>query len=239
MPDRMLARALDLVFPPQCLNCDTLVPTHGTLCLECWQGLRFISDPHCQCCGIPFDFALGKDALCGQCLRERPPFAQARAVFRYDEASRTLVTRLKYTDQTQLAPVYGTWLARFGRELVLQSDIIVPVPLHYWRFVGRRYNQSALLAYALARECALPVIPDALKRIRATQPQPGLTQKQREENVRGAFAVHPKHAAALKGKNILLIDDVMTTAATVSQCAKTLLKGGALQVNVLTLARKI
>ena len=235
----MLARALDIVFPPQCLNCPALVPTHGTLCLACWQHLRFITDPYCHCCGAPFDFALGRGALCGECMRELPPFAQARAVFRYDDASRALVTRLKYTDQTQLAAVYGTWLAKFGRELIERSDMIVPVPLHYWRFVGRRYNQSALLADALAKHCGLAVIPDGIKRIRATQPQPGLTRKQREDNVRGAFAVHPKHVGALKGKNILLIDDVMTTSATVSQCAKTLIKAGALQVNVLTLARKI
>lgn len=235
----MLARALDIVFPPQCLNCHTLVPTHGTLCLSCWQQLRFITDPYCHCCGLPFDFALGKDALCAECMRDLPPFAQGRAVFRYDEASRALVTRLKYTDQTQLAAVYGIWLAKFGKELVERCDVIVPVPLHYWRFVGRRYNQSALLAQALARHCALPVIPDGLKRIRATRPQPGLTQKQRQDNVRGAFAVHPKHVGALRGKNILLIDDVMTTSATVSQCAKTLIKSGALQVNVLTLARKL
>lgn len=235
----MLARALDILFPPQCLNCHALVPTHGTLCLPCWQQLRFITDPHCECCGCPFEFALGKDALCGECMRERPLYAQARAVFRYDEHSRALVTRLKYTDQTQLAAVYGTWLAKFGRELVLQSDVIIPVPLHYWRFVGRRYNQSALLSQALSKHCALPVIPDGLKRIRATKPQPGLTQKQRLDNVRGAFAVHPKHATFLKGKSILLVDDVMTTSATAGQCAKELLKGGAMQVNVLTLARKI
>ena len=176
--------------------------------------------------------------MCGNCLRERPPYAKARAVFRYDEYSRALILKLKYADQSQLAAVYGTWLANFGKEVIATSDIIVPVPLHYWRFIGRRYNQSALLAYALKKHCNLPVLPDALKRTRATKPQPGLTRKQRQENVKGAFAVHPRHVAAIKGKTILLIDDVMTTSATIEQCTNVLLAAGAMHVNVLTLARK-
>ena len=235
MPMKFL---LDFLFPPQCLNCNTVVPAQGTLCLPCWQQVQFITDPYCQCCGHPFDYAIGDQALCGECLRERPPYARARAVFRYDEHSRALVTKLKYADQTQLAAIYGNWLARFGKELVAASEVIVPVPLHYWRFLGRRYNQSALLAHALHKSGGLPVIPDGLKRIRHTQPQPGLTYRQRQDNVKGAFAAHPKRRDALKGKAVLLIDDVMTTSATAGECAKALLKAGAMNVNVLTLARK-
>jgi ComF family protein len=229
---------LDFLFPPQCLNCNATVPAQGTLCLSCWQQVRFITEPYCACCGHPFDYALGEQALCGECLRQRPPFARARAVFRYDVHSRALVTKLKYADQTQLASIYGAWLKRFGKELIGVSEVIVPVPLHYWRFIGRRYNQSALLAQALSRQCGLTVLPGGLKRIRHTAPQPGLTYRQRQDNVRGAFVVHPKHAGALKNKAILLIDDVMTTSATAGECAKALLKAGAMQVNVLTLARK-
>jgi len=234
----MFAPLLNLFFPPQCLICNEAVTAHGTLCLPCWQQVRFIADPYCACCGNPFDFAIGKDAMCGNCLRERPPYASARAVFRYDEHSRALVTKLKYADQAQLAAIYGTWLANFGKEAVALCDVIVPVPLHYWRFVGRRYNQSALLAYALKKHAGLPVLPDGLKRTRHTQPQPGLTRKQRQDNVRGAFAVPARHAAAIKGKTVLLMDDVMTTGATLDQCAKTLLDAGAMHVHVLTLARK-
>ena len=234
----MLRPLLDFLFPPQCLICNTVVPAHGTLCLTCWQQVGFITDPYCACCGQPFEFALGKDMMCGDCLRERPVYGRARAVFRYNEHSRALVTKLKYADQTHLCAVYGGWLANFGKELVAVSDLIVPVPLHYWRFVGRRYNQSALLAQALARHCGLPVLPDGLKRIRATRPQPGLTRKQRWQNVQGAFAMPPRHASSIKGKSILLIDDVMTTASTINECTKTLLDNGALQVNVMTLAKK-
>ena len=233
-----MSSLLNLLFPPQCLICNASVAAHGTLCLTCWHEVRFITEPFCQCCGLPFDFAIGQDAMCGECLRERPPFARARAVFRYDEKSRRLVTKLKYSDQAHLSKVYGPWLANTGRELIAASDIIIPVPLHYWRFVGRRYNQSALLAYALKKHCRLPVLPNILKRTRNTRPQPGLTRKQRGDNVKGAFAVALKQVPAIKGKNILLIDDVMTTAATISECSKALLKAGAMQVNVLTLSRK-
>ena len=229
---------LDFLFPPQCLICNKQVPAHGTLCLECWQHVGFITDPMCACCGKPFDFSIGNDALCGQCLREHPPYGRARAVFRYNDHSRALVLKLKYADQLHLAAVYGTWLANFGKELIAQSDVIIPVPLHYWRFLGRRYNQAALLAKALHKRCQLPMLPDGLKRIRSTKPQPGLTQKQRRDNVKGAFAIHPRHVDAIKGKNILLIDDVLTTSATIFQCTKILLDAGALQVNVLTLARR-
>lgn len=199
--------------------------------------MRFITDPFCACCGLPFDFSAGSEALCGDCLKERPPYGRARAAFRYDDASRALVTKLKYADQTQLAAIYGTWLARFGRELVEASDVIIPVPLHYWRFVSRRYNQSALLASALHKNTGLPVLQDGLMRTRSTAHQTGLSKQQRQDNVKGAFAINDRHASAMKGKSVLLIDDVMTTAATIDQCTHALIKGGAMQVNVLTLAR--
>ena len=235
----MLQGALNIIFPPQCLHCEALVPTHGTLCLGCWQKIQFIADPFCACCGHPFEFALGIGALCGHCMKETPPYARARSAFRYDEASRSLILKLKYHDQLQLAPIYGTWLAKAGREIIEASDVIVPVPLYYWRFVKRRYNQAALLARALSKNTALPVIPDALIRTRPTQSQAGLSFAQRRDNVKGAFAINPKHKAAVKGKTILLIDDVMTTGATLGNCAKTLLDNGAVSVNVLTLARTV
>lgn len=229
---------LNILFPPQCLACNAQVAGHGTLCLNCWQHIRFITEPFCACCGLPFEYALGDGAICGECMREHPPFSRARAVFRYDEHSRPLVTKLKYADQAELAKTYGNWLNNAGRELVAASDVIVPVPLHYWRFLKRRYNQAALLGKALSAQSKLPMIPDALIRTRHTQPQPGLTRKQRQDNVKGAFAVPEKQAKHIRGKSVLLIDDVMTTSATLSACSKALLQAGALQVYALTLAKK-
>lgn len=233
----MLNRALDIIFPPQCLVCEMLVPSHGTLCLSCWQKVPFIADPMCAACGLPFEFSIGDGALCGDCLQERPPYSRARSVFVYDEHSKSLVTGLKFHDQLHLASVYDGWLAKTGTELIHASDVIVPVPLSYRRFVGRRYNQAALLAQSLGKKTHLPVIPDALTRTRHTPPQTGLSRRQREDNVKGAFTINPRHAATIKGKSILLIDDVMTTGATLSACANVLLKNNAAAVNVLTLSR--
>jgi ComF family protein len=233
----VLNRALDFLFPPQCPTCDTLVPAHGTLCLPCWQGVKFISAPMCHACGLPFEFEIAKDALCGECLKDLPPYARARSVFVYSDASRALVTKLKFSDQLYLATVYGPWLAKAGAGIVPHTDLIVPVPLSWRRFVGRKYNQAALLAHALSKQTGKPVIPDMLHKVKHTPPQTGLSRKQREDNLKGAFAINPRHKAALKGKTVLLIDDVHTTGATLAACAKLLLKNGAMQVNALTLAR--
>lgn len=235
----MQARVLDLLFPPQCLSCHARVPTHGTLCTTCWQGVRFITEPCCALCGLPFEYAAGQDALCAACLHEPPPFARARAAFVYDAASRRLVLGLKYHDQTLLAKTYGTWLMSAGRALIESCDVIVPVPLHYWRFVARRYNQSALLAQSLGRLSHKPVLLTALTRRRNTKPQASLARKERLTNVKGAFAASARGAQAVKGKNVLLVDDVMTTGATIHECTRALLKAGALNVQVLTLARTV
>lgn len=235
----VINRCLDILFPPQCLSCDQLVGTHGTLCQPCWQHIQFITAPFCNACGLPFEYSIGDDMLCGECIHELPVFAKARSAIRYDDYSRGLVLKLKYADQTQLASVYGPWLARAGKELLDESDLIVPVPLHYWRFITRRYNQSALLADSLHQHTSIPLIADALLRKRPTKPQTGLSKKQRRDNVRGAFHINPRWQDAIKGKHIVLIDDVLTTAATVSVCAKTLIDNGALRVHVLTLARAI
>ncbi len=234
----MGAALLDFFFPPQCLICRGEVGAQGSLCGECWGNIRFISAPFCAICGLAFDYSAGEGALCGECLTERPPFTKARAVFRYDEHSRALVTQLKYADQAHLARSFGGWLATSGRELIEASEVIVPVPLHYWRFVGRRYNQSALLAYALAKHCALPVLPDGLSRIRPTKPQASLSKAQRKDNVKNAFVVPQRHGPRLGGKSVLLVDDVQTTSATLTECSHALLKGGVAQVQVLTLSRK-
>jgi ComF family protein len=235
----MKTRLLNIFFPPQCLNCDIRVPTHGTLCIPCWQKIQFISEPMCHCCGFPFEYDIGNEALCGACLFERPSYAHARAAFRYDEHSSKLVTRFKYSDHTHLARVYSVWLAKAAGELLAQSDIIIPVPLHYFRFVHRRFNQSALLAHALSKKTNIKHRPDIIKRKRNTASQTGLTRSQREKNVKGAFSISERGKRIIKGKKILLVDDVMTTGSTIEQCAKSLIKAGAMQVNVLTLARTV
>lgn len=237
---RGLHGLLDLVLPPQCLACGALTGGEGALCAACWQEMSFISAPLCAACGYPFELGVaGAAGLCGACLVRRPLYDRARAVFRYDDASRGLVIGFKHADKTHGAPAYGAWLARAGAELVADAEMIVPVPLHRRRLWTRRYNQAALLAFALARRADKPCIPDLLLRTRATPPQGRLGRLARARNVRRAFAVNPRRRTWLAGRRVLLVDDVLTTGATVEAAARALLDGGAAAVDVLTLARVV
>jgi ComF family protein len=235
----LLSTAMDTLFPARCAACREAVGVHGALCSVCWGDIHFITDPLCHRCGLPFEHIMGEMALCGHCMKQPPAFAEARAVFRYDGSSRAQVLALKYYDKTQLAPVFGQWLARMGKPYAAKVQAILPVPLHYWRLLGRRYNQAALLAHALSDQTGLPVLADALLRTRATRTQAGLTKKGREDNVRGAFKVASRKRARLKGASVLLIDDVMTTGATLNACARALHDAGVIDVYVLTLARTV
>lgn len=228
---------LDAVLPPRCLGCGCVVAEPATLCAACWSGLRFLSDPQCRACGLPFDYDRGEAALCGACLRRPPPWERARAALAYDEASRGMILRFKHADRTDAAPAFAGWMGRAGAALLAESDLIVPVPLHRLRLFTRRYNQSALLAQALGRAGGIEVLPDLLLRRRRTPSQGRLSVLQRRRNVAGAFALHSRHTALLPGRRVLLVDDVLTSGATAAACAKVLLRGGAARVELLTLAR--
>ncbi|MEI6556928.1 MAG: ComF family protein [Rhodospirillaceae bacterium] len=236
---RLAGRILDTVLPPRCLACGDTVDRQGGVCPACWRGLSFIAPPLCDRCGLPFGVDILAGAECGACLARPPPFTRARAVLVYDEASRLLVTRLKYGDQTYAAPAYGGWLARAGAELLAEATLMAPVPLHRWRLLRRRYNQAALLGEALRRLSAVPYRPDLLIRHRQTVPQVGLSGEARQRNVRGAFRVRHAHRPLVTGARVLLIDDVLTTGATVGECARLLMREGAARVDVLTLARAV
>ncbi len=227
---------LDILLPPQCLACDVAVDEPGSLCARCFGQFSFITRPYCHICCLPFETAVVDDeVMCGACMKDRPAFRRARAVFTYKETARTLVLKLKHADRTDAAAHLAKWMRRAGVELFDDADCIVPVPLHWRRLWFRTYNQSALLANALGSLIAKPVMPDGLVRMRATPTQGGLDRAQRRRNVMGAFAV--KDANAIKNKSILLIDDVMTTTATVDASARALLRAGAKAVDVLVLAR--
>ena len=232
---RLCKRALDTLLPPQCLGCRALVDEPGTLCSVCWGEITFLGPPQCHVCGLPFEYDLGEGALCGACARRAPVYRRARSALAYDQASRGLVIAFKHADRTDAAPAYGRWLARAGRGLIAESDLIAPVPLHWTRLFARRYNQAALLAQVLGRLSGLPVATDLLVRRRRTPSQGGLSPYRRRRNVQGAFAVDPKRR--LEGRRVLLVDDVFTTGATAAACCRALLKAGAGSVDVLTLAR--
>jgi ComF family protein len=240
---RSAAAVVDALLPPLCLGCQAVVGTPGTLCASCWAKIGWLAPPLCACCGLPFEFAPGlgvdEDVRCAACLRDPPAFARARAVFRYDEASRNLILSFKHADRTHAAPAFGQWLARAGGELLQQADIVAPVPLHWLRLAWRRYNQAALIAQCAAEAAKRRCVPDLLSRRRRTPSQGELGRAERRRNVRRAFAVHPRHADAVRGARILLVDDVFTTGATAEECAATLLAAGAMAVDVLTVARVV
>jgi ComF family protein len=188
-------------------------------------------------CGLPFPHPIGEDALCGNCARERPAWDQARAVLRYDKRSRGLVLGLKHGDHTHVARAFGRWMQRAGSEVLTGADLLVPVPLHWTRLFRRRYNQAALLAHAIRAAGGPDVAADWLVRRRRTPVQGHLGPAARERNVRGAFALRPRRSIA--GKRVVIVDDVMTTGATVEECARVLRRAGAASVGVLILARAL
>lgn len=234
---RATQKTLDLLLPPLCLSCDAPVGSTHTLCPACWGDIHFIAAPFCQCCGAPFDVPVGDGMLCGGCISETPPFTSARAAMLYNDASKRLVLGFKHSDRTHPTKALAAWMARTGQDFLDQTDFIVPVPLHRWRLFKRRYNQAALLAQAIGQIAHKKVQVDLLQRTKPTPIQGHRNRKERHENVRGAFAVNPRCVKHIQGKTISLIDDVLTTGATVSECSRVLLKAGAKTVYVLTLAR--
>lgn len=236
---RLATSLLDMILPPLCSGCKNPVGAVGTLCPTCWQGLTFIATPHCACCGLPFDILSDSSAmdtmLCDACLAQRPAFDRARAPLVYDEASRALILRFKHGDALHLSRLFAPLLAGAGAALLARADALVPVPLSRRRLWKRRYNQSAELARQLSQQTSIPSLLHMLRRVRATPSQGGLTQAERRKNVKGAFAV--ADPAQIAGKTIVLIDDVMTSGATVNEAAKTLKDAGAARVDVLAIAR--
>lgn len=236
---RNFARAaLDVALPPLCPVCREPVVGHA-LCAACWAKLHFIAPPYCERLGIPFAYDPGQALLSMQAIAELPAYSRARATVRYDGAARPLVHAFKYGDRSDLAPLLGGWMAVAGRELLAQADGIVPVPLHWRRLWARRFNQSATLAQVIGRESGVPVIHDALRRVKPTVQQVGLTRAQRAENIQGAFRVSAEGRAGIAGRRLVLVDDVLTTGATVDGCTRALLRAGAANVDVLTFARVV
>jgi ComF family protein len=231
-------RMADFLWPPQCLACREEVSQPRSLCPDCWGSVRFLEPPLCRQCGYPFEFDAG-EALCAACLADPPAFHHARAVMAYGEVPKTLIGALKYGDRQEGAPAFARWLRRAGAELVEQSDVILPVPLHRRKLFQRRFNQAALLALGLARLSGKPVILDALARTRHTDSQAGLGRKGRLDNVKGAFTVPEGQRHRLAGRRVLLVDDVFTTGATAGACARALARAGAGEISVLTLARVV
>jgi ComF family protein len=234
-----LGVVLDTALPPLCASCRAPLGNPGGLCPACWSQISFIAPPYCDRLGIPFVYDPGPGILSMEAIADPPAYNRARAAVRYDDVARDLVHRLKYGDRLDLATTMGRWMARAGRELTAEADALLPVPLHWRRLWGRRFNQAAALAKVVAAAGGPPVLTGALKRVRATPQQVGLTRSERAVNVQGAFAVTPDGKAAVHGKRLILVDDVLTSGATVDACARALLRAGAGNVDVLVFARVV
>ena len=229
----------DLLLPPICIACRTSVTSHGLLCGACFAKLDFIAPPVCQRLGVPLPFDAGAPSLSAAAIAAPPAYDRARAVARYSETMRDLIQSFKYRDRLEGLHLFGRWLARAGAELLEDADVLVPVPLYRSRLWWRRFNQSALLAGELSKRTGVPADCFVLKRVRRTASQVGLSAEQRKKNVAGAFKVDPARSAVLRGKRIVLVDDVITSGATVEACARVLRRAKAARVDVLALARVV
>jgi ComF family protein len=235
----VLRAALDLALPPLCPSCREPLGLGAGVCAACWSKLSLIEPPYCARLGIPFAYDPGPGLLSMEAIANPPAYDRARAAVRYDDTARALVLSFKYSDRLDLAPMMGRWMARAGRELLSDADALLPVPLHWRRLWARRFNQSAALAGAISKLRGVPVMHEALRRVRATPQQVGLSKNERADNVQGAFRVPPEEKASVAGRRLILIDDVLTSGATADTCARALLRAGAAHVDVLVFARVV
>jgi len=235
---RMGRAVINTLYPPQCLACEQSVQETGTLCGPCWAQTPFIEGLACDTCGLP---VLGDPTegvvQCEDCLTTARPWSRGRAALSYGATARQLVLALKYGDRHDIAAPAGRWLARKAAPLIRPDTCVVPVPLHRWRLFKRRFNQSALLAHELAQQVHLNMVPDALIRTRFTGTQDGRSRRARFANMQGAIHAHPRRSARLAGRHVLLVDDVMTSGATLAAAAEACFAAGADDVDVVVLAR--
>jgi ComF family protein len=233
----LLAPILDFALPPRCPGCGTVTEAPHRFCLACWTALDFLGEPCCVRCALPFDYATGAGAQCARCLAQPPAFDRLRAAVAYGEISRGVALKLKYAGRPGVAETMARFMAR---HLDAPPDaLLAPVPLHRWRIWKRGYNQSALIAAALARGGDRALRLDLVERVKATPTLRGLGPAERRDAVRGAFRVVPRHRPALKGRAVILVDDVYASGATANACAAVLRRAGAARIDVLCWARVV
>ncbi|TNF64174.1 MAG: ComF family protein [Rhodobacteraceae bacterium] len=230
--------ALAVMFPPRCLGCGGIVDSDFALCGPCWRDTPFITGLSCDACGVQLPGQGGGGPVhCDDCLRRPRPWSQGRSVLMYRDLARRLVMALKHGQRTEIARPAALWMARAGADLVRPDMIVAPVPLHWSRLFRRGFNQSALLADAVARHVGLAHCPDLLSRPRRTRSLDHRSVSERFDELHDAIRVHPGRHRRVAGKPVLLVDDVMTSGATLAAATDALRQAGSGDVFVLTLAR--
>ena len=236
---RLGAGAIDFVYPPTCLACHAPVERADALCAACFGKLRPISAPYCPVLGIPFEVDLGPGALSAEAIANPPPYQRARTALVYNQVAGLLVSRLKYGDRPELAAFCARLMAAAGFDLLGPDAVLLPVPLHPLRQFTRRYNQSAEIARSLSHLAGLPLLPGLVRRKRATRRQVGLSADARSRNVAGAFVAAPDALARLKGRRVVIVDDVVTTGSTVKAVTLALKRAGVDKIDVIAFARVV
>ena len=226
-----------LIYPPQCMNCDVHIDAEYGLCPTCWAQTDFIIDHPCERCGRPLMGLAQEGDLCDDCLITPHAWSKGRAVLQYAGVGRSLILSFKHGDRTDLAPVLGDWITKAAISLITPETLIAPVPLHWARLLRRRYNQSMLLSQRIAKKSCGQHICNLLTRTRRTKSLDGLSGIARRTIVENVMRVTPKHHGKIEGRPVLIIDDVMTTGATLDACAQACLSAGASRVDVAVLAR--
>ncbi len=235
-----LQSALRTLYPPVCVTCDAAVVSDFGLCSACMPAMPFVSGGICRACGVPLaGLSFEETDICETCLHLPRPWTNGRAALLYADRARTVVLQLKHADRTDLARPAGAWLAQAARPLLQSDTLVVPVPMHRSRLLRRKYNQAVLLARQVSRHLECPMCPDLLIRTRKTPMQDHRGRDERFANLNGAIAVSGPRARkrGLSGRHVLLVDDVMSSGATLAACAEACLSGGARQVDVAVLAR--
>lgn len=226
----------NVIAPSLCLGCHDRTAAHDALCAACWQQVSFITPPLCERLGLPLPFGGTGPQISAAAAADPPPYDRARAAAVFGGVVRELIHGFKYGDRHEARRLLGRWMVRAGSELLVDADVIVPVPMTRWRLMRRQFNQAALLAREVSQLSGVAFDPLVLRKIKSTPSQVGSTAAQRAQNVTGAFAVTESARHRIADRKVILIDDVITTGATVGACARALRRAGAARIDVLAAA---